>query len=585
MLLLLVYAAVLLLGLPVTVQGVSTVHVSITTLLTIASCPATVKECSRSNTPPEHWSMLSRSRYSASVIDLMLWNHDKCLQTFHGQKGQQFCSTFMNSFCSDRSGWPGHALHCEGFMASQANSIAESSGLGKFSLFINHFKCMSNAVPDYQSGVLVSTTSSIVSTETGYSTNALPTVSSATQESLATTIRSDDGQSSTSVIQATLEAPDQSYQMSSSVETGISQVIPTTTALVSSGVPFSFTSIFTNEQGSLTTTVIQASLSDSMPVVQPSSFTQSASGVSQSVSSALFSFTSVFTDPQGSLTTTVIQISQPASGTISAPGVSQSQQSSGVSQSQSSTVASFSSTSVLTDQQGTPVTTVIQVSQISQSAQPTPETSQSQSGFETVTLVLTNSQGIPTSTVTRLSQPQPVQNSQSSVSASLRTVTVVLTDQQGNPTTTVTQLSQVTFTVPSSQSVSDISGFPSVTPPPSPTGSVTGVFPSVTAAPASSISCQPFPDCLLSGPLTTDGGPVCSPLPDCIFPRVTGKPTTCSPFPGCLLTVIPGTVQTELASYCDDTPLIDCIFTKPNPTCEKNFPECLLDGGIDPDLW
>ncbi|KAH7333371.1 hypothetical protein BKA65DRAFT_596922 [Rhexocercosporidium sp. MPI-PUGE-AT-0058] len=200
--------------------------------------------------------------------------------------------------------------------------------------------------------------------------------------------------------------------------------------------------------------------------------------------------------------------------------------------------------------------------------------------LQAFTLILTDSQGIPTSTVTQVSQPaqpppvrsQPVLNTQPSADP-LQTVTLVLTDARGNPTSTVTQLSRPFFTTlalltQASPNPTFIPSFPSVTPAPGNT--------SITP------SCQPYPECLVSASTSTDGGAVCSPLPGCIFPTVTGKPTSCSPFPSCLSTVIPSSVQNELGSVCDGTPLVDCIFTKPNPVC-ISFPECLSDG-VDPDI-
>jgi hypothetical protein len=376
--------------------------------------------------------------------------------------------------------------------------------------------------------------------------------------SFTTVSTNSQGSLVTSIIQATL-VPSSAVASQSTQQSQSAQV-------------FSFTTVETNSQGSPVTIVIQATLT-------PSSF------VSQSTAPAQLSLTSVFTNSQGNSVTTVIPQSSPAQSAISQPA--------------QSTPQVFSFTTTGTDAQGSTFSSVIVGTfTTSQIALQSSASSSAAAEIFSFTTTGTDAQGSPFSSVVQ-GTIIPSSKSNSQAAPSLETVsftstgtdadgntftttvqetdlpvtsTEVGSDSQGNPVTSLFTgfglpfTSTITGTDTNGNPVTSLSsGFS-----PAPGSSFTGIPIPTGTPPASGSSVSlPFP----SG--TPNSQPTaCQPYPTCLFPSATNIPSTCSPFPDCLITAIPSPVQNELSSNCGTTPLLSCILGEPSPSCTQ-WPQCL----------
>ena len=127
MLFLLVLAALLL---PLTLcQGGAEPSVTVfsTTLITITSCHPTVTDCPGRNQPLPSSSIaslppaLQSSSINSPCVSARC-NADNCLRAFERGQGQQFCSSFTQSVCTDPAALPSYATQCTGSSISRVSS-------------------------------------------------------------------------------------------------------------------------------------------------------------------------------------------------------------------------------------------------------------------------------------------------------------------------------------------------------------------------------------------------------------------------------------------------------------------------------
>ncbi|XMA15112.1 hypothetical protein WAI453_007903 [Rhynchosporium graminicola] len=138
MLLLCLFAALLLVSLSPIVQGVSIIHVDITTLVTVASYQPTAKEYARSIILSQPLLSISDSSSIGPALKLTRCNADNCLRALSRYNAHDFCSTYTNSICSDTSNLPIYALSCTGSAIARVssactclNGASDFSSIGK----------------------------------------------------------------------------------------------------------------------------------------------------------------------------------------------------------------------------------------------------------------------------------------------------------------------------------------------------------------------------------------------------------------------------------------------------------------------
>ena len=144
MLLFLPYVALLLLSLPLTASGVSTIHVDITTLITVTSCQSTVKECLRSNLQPSQLPQIHTTSSSVAIFTSSKCNADNCLRALRHHNAQEFCNTFTSSMNLETHLLPSYATQCTGSIIARVSSACtclkavSGSSAGKLSI-VYHF--------------------------------------------------------------------------------------------------------------------------------------------------------------------------------------------------------------------------------------------------------------------------------------------------------------------------------------------------------------------------------------------------------------------------------------------------------------
>jgi hypothetical protein len=382
-----------------------------------------------------------------------------------------------------------------------------------------------------------------------------------------TAITNSEGSLVTSVIQATLTPSSAATSQSKSQQSQSAEV-------------FSFTTVGTNSQGLPITSVIEGTIVSSSFVPEPTAPAPS-------------SFTSIFTDAQGNPITSIIPLPSVFQPSVSQPAQSPKQVLSSTKTGTDAQGSTFSSVVVgtLTPSQVVPQSDASSSAAISQQVQSSAE-------VFSFTTSGTNSQGSIFSTVVQ-GTIIPSSNSNSPAAPSIETFsfTSTGTDTEGNPFTTVVQ--ETEFPVTSTEVGTDSQGnpitslftgfgvpFTSTSTGTDASGNpFTSLFTGLAPAPGASFIGIPLPTGTpptagpsvgIPFPTGTPGSQpmVCEPFPICLFPSATNIPSTCSPFPDCLITAIPNQVQNELSSNCGTTPILSCILEEPNAPCNQ-WPQCL----------
>lgn len=319
-----------------------------------------------------------------------------------------------------------------------------------------------------------------------------------------------DGQGSTfvTVIQVT---PTEPWETGSRIpESTVTPILPTSVTALDpnshsseSGTLFSWTSVFTDSEGKLTTTVIQATFIKTMTSVQQPPLSSLQSGPFE-----VFTSTSMFTDGDDMPVTTTFASSKASAPTPvpqtthldTDPLTSESAQPTLDASQSGAPAPSFSFTSVFTDDSGQLTTTVIEITPTQNAQPPTVISVPSETTTKSrpaptepfsFTSIFTDTSGVLTTTVIEVqptsSSPELSQlpNPTATPSVQSFTFTTTFTNDIGQ---TVTSLIPGVFT-------------PSLSTPVNPDQTSSGGFPSITSAPATTLvahPCEPYPGCLLT---------------------------------------------------------------------------------------
>jgi hypothetical protein len=622
MLFLLVLAALLLPFALTQDSAELTITVLSTTLITITSGHPSVTDCPGRNLslssssivslPPTSPSLSPSNSSSASPCPRSRCNADNCLRAFERGQGQQFCSTFTQSIVTDTSSLPSYITMCAGSAISRVSSACSclnnasacietsSAAVQSLARGCNADNCLRafergegqafcssftqsivtsiDGLPSYRTQCTGSTIARVSSAcyclnanaHTSQQTFSTPvSVNTYTsQPAFSSPVASASSQiASTSISKASSAAQtSQPIQSSASGQTaGASVSVGSSAAQTSqpigSSAPtqvFSFTTVGTNSQGSLFTSIIRATLAPSSagPSSQSAQSPTPASAQPSSQPLQVFSFTTTGTNAQGSTFSSVVATLTPsqssAHSVISSAAPSQPAQSS---------AEIFSFTSTGTDAQGSPFSTII-VATIAPSSSGASAAAPSLEPFF-FTSTGTDAQGSSFTSI--------IQGTFTSSGVALPfTSTEVGTDAQGSIVTSL--FTGLGFPFTSTVRGTDAQGSPFTSlftgTALAPGGSFTG-FPLPTSPPQS--GSLPFS---LSPQTTSAPQTLCSPWPFCLYSPATNIPKNCSPFPGCLSDVIPNSVQNELSGNCGTTSILDCILGEPNAPCNQ-WPQCL----------
>jgi hypothetical protein len=217
-------------------------------------------------------------------------------------KAQAFCSSFMKSPATCTDGLPSYATQCTGSTLARVSSACSCLNSNTFT-----------SQQAFSTPANVKTHSSQPAFSTSVSVNTFtsqPAFSSPT-----------GSRTTTAFVSVASSAGLISHSIASSAPAQV----------------FSFTTVFTNSQGSLVTSVIQATLSPSFATSSSKSVQSTASASAQPSSPRSFSFTSTGTNAQGNPFTTVTQ------GTFTPSGVA----------------LPFTSTEIGTNSKGSTVTSLL----------------------------------------------------------------------------------------------------------------------------------------------------------------------------------------------------------------------------------